>query len=160
MSILRAPHPSLVALLAPHRTQQRQTQFFNLWLSDHPVKDKLLWFPNFVLSFRQETQVLQEFKWKRAKGEDGPPTRCIPFASDPPASCLRAELLQNREIIPARPSAATKTYSLAKTLRTPRRQDGKAVNLCDLGVFARDIILWVSMTYVAYLQKSSRENKI
>jgi len=49
---------------------------------------------------------------------------------------------------PARPAAATKTSSLAKTQRTPRRQEGNAVNLRDLGVFAQDIIRQVCVAYV------------
>jgi hypothetical protein len=53
--------------------------------------------------------------------------------------------------IPAPPSAATKTDPLAKTRRAPRRQDSDALTLGDLGVFARDIILWVSTTYVVCL---------
>ena len=50
--------------------------------------------------------------------------------------------------------------TLAKTQRTPRRQDRDALTLCALGVFARDISPCISISYVRCFPKSSRENKI
>src|SRR5512147_3139284 len=61
---------------------------------------------------------------------------------------------------PAQLPVPTKTSSLAKTQRTPRRQDGSAVHLCDPGVFARDIVPQVLVTYVEWLRRSSRENRV
>jgi hypothetical protein len=49
--------------------------------------------------------------------------------------------------------------TLAKTQRTPRRQDREALTLCVLGVFARDISPWISVSYVRCFPRSSRENK-
>ena len=61
---------------------------------------------------------------------------------------------------PARPPAATKTNSLAKT---PRSQRGRAVRSCFLGVLcvlARDIIPVISATCVESLRKSSTKDNV
>jgi hypothetical protein len=50
---------------------------------------------------------------------------------------------------PARPSAATRICSRAKTQRAPRRHYRNALILGDLGVLARDISLWDFLVYVA-----------
>jgi len=50
--------------------------------------------------------------------------------------------------------------TLAKPQRTPRKPEPEVLALCDLGVFARDPTLSVSMTYGSHSQKSPRESKI
>ncbi len=63
---------------------------------------------------------------------------------DPSAACGRNQNLFSRQ-----------DAKNAKKTRMKTR-----LNLGDLGVLARDIIRYSSMTYAVYLRKSSRENKI